>query len=130
MKISKLLRLIPCFWLPLIVVSFNFLILGPFNLYTIWNWIDIPMHFFGGASIAYSCILVLRKCGDEIIIKDKLVHIIILVSLVGLSAILWELGEFLRGMDLELVDTLSDIFIGLMGGFVVALFSNINIVTT
>jgi hypothetical protein len=112
--------------MPLLVVSFNFLILGPFNLYTIYDWIDIPMHFIGGISIAYSCILVFRRCEDEIIIRDKLVNIIIIIALVGLSAILWEFAEFSRGMDLELRDTLFDIFMGLLGGFVIALFTNIN----
>jgi len=112
MKILKLICLIPCFFLPLIVFLIHIFILGPLNLYSIYSWIDIPMHFFGGASIAYAAICVLKRCKNEIEIKDKFVHIIIIVSFVALIAVLWELAEFLLGFDLALKDTLFDLFMG------------------
>ncbi len=122
MKLSKLIKLIPCFWLPLLVFLIHILIFVPFGIYTLYGWADIPMHFIGGASIAYSFILVFRKCKDEIQIKDKLVKVIILLALVGLSAILWEFFEFFAYSIVELYDTLFDMFMGLLGGLFVSSF--------
>ena len=127
MKLSKLIKLIPCFWLPLLVFLIHILIFVPFGIYTLYGWADIPMHFIGGASIAYSFILVFRKCKDEIQIKDKLVKVIILLALVGLSAILWEFFEFFAYSTIELYDTLLDIFMGLCGGLLIALFGKVSL---
>lgn len=127
MKLSKLIKLIPCFWLPLLVLLIHLLITVPFGFYTLYGWLDIPMHFVGGASIAYSFILVFKRCKDEIIIKDKLVNIIILLALVGLSAILWEFFEFFAYSTVELYDTLFDMFMGLLGGLLIALFGKVSL---
>ena len=86
------------------------------------------MHFFGGMAIAFSFILVLDKCKEEIIIKDRLVKVIIIVSLVALIIILWEFWEHLVNylFNLEwtftLEDTLQDLFLGLFGGTLMAIF--------
>ncbi len=127
MKLSKLIKLIPCFWLPLLVLLIHLLITVPFGFYTLYGWLDIPMHFVGGASIAYSFILVFKRCKDEIIIKDKLVNIIILLALVGLSAIIWEFFEFFAYSTVELYDTLFDMFMGLLGGLLIALFGKVSL---
>ena len=122
MKISKIIKLMPCFWLPLLVFLVHVLILIPSGIYTTYDWLDIPMHLIGGASIAYSYLCILNKCREEIIIKDKLVSIIVIVSFVGLIAVFWEFGEFFVYDLFRLQDTLFDIFMGLSGGFLVALF--------
>jgi hypothetical protein len=101
--------------------------------YFIFPWLDIPLHFIGGASIAYSGILLLRNFPEYICIKNEIVKILILVSFVCLFAILWELWEFLLGnflmIDLfvqgSLEDTLLDLFLGLCGGIFVAVFSKV-----
>lgn len=79
------------------------------------------MHFLGGMSIAYSCILVLRKVKEKVIINDRFFEILIIISFVGLSAILWEFYEFtLLDIKLSINDTLCDLFMGLFGGLTVS----------
>jgi len=121
MKILKIIKLIPCFWLPLLVFLIHLVIVLNFDIYTIYDWFDIPMHFIGGASIAFSFICVLKKCREEIIIKDILVSIVILVALVGLVAIFWEFGECIFHFQGDLNDTLFDFVMGLSGGLFVSL---------
>ena len=129
MKLSKLLKLSLCFYFPLLIFLIHVFIIPYFDLYASYNWLDIPMHFFGGAAMAYSFLLVLDKCKDEIIIKDKLVKVILTVSLVALIAVLWEFGEHLINylFNLEwyftLRDTLEDLFLGILGALIIALFS-------
>ena len=77
-------------------------------------------------SIAFSFILVLDKCKEEIVIKDKLIKVIILVSLVTFTSVLWEFWEqavnylFNLGWTFTLKDTLKDLFIGIFGGLMMA----------
>jgi len=129
MKLSKIIRLSLCFYLPFIIFLINFLIFQPFKLYANYPWLDIPMHFFGGAAIAFSFICVINKCKDEIIIKDKLIGVIIIVSLVAFTAVLWEFWEhtinYLFNLEwtFTLKDTLEDLFLGIFGGLIIALFS-------
>ena len=129
MKLSKVFKLSLCFYLPVILFLINFLIFQPFRFYYIYPWLDIPMHFLGGAAIAFSFLCVLNKCKDEIIIKDKLVKVNIIVSLVTLTAVLWEFWEHLVNYLFKLEwyftlrDTLEDLFLGMLGGLIVVLFS-------
>jgi len=125
MKIKALIKLTTCFYLPLLIFLLDVCILLPFGIYTLFNWLDIPIHFLGGMSIAYSCILVLRKVKDKVIINDRFFEILIIVALVGLSAILWELSEYLWGFNLKIEDTLFDLFMGLVGGLTVSSFIKI-----
>lgn len=121
MKIPKLIKLIPYLTPPLIVYLTNLFILLPLGVYTLYSWFDILMHFIGGASIALSSIMILNQCKEEIRIKDNLVNVVIIVALVGLAAIIWEFYEVLTGLDMNLNDTLFDIFMGLLGGLTTAL---------
>ena len=127
MKLLKLFKLISCFYLPILVFLTNHIVTIPLGIYSRFGWFDIPMHFIGGCAIAYSLILVLRKCNKEIIIKDRFLEIVLIVSFVALIAVFWEFYEFILDIILnhganDLKDTLLDILIGLSGGFIVALF--------
>ena len=89
MKIKELFKLIPCFYLPVLLFLFDKFISCPLRVYETYWWWDIPMHFLGGCVIAYSFILVLRKVKASVIIQDRFFEILIVVALVGLIAILW-----------------------------------------
>ena len=125
MKIKKLIKLIHCFYTPVLVFLLHFMFVQ-LHLYSAFAWADMPMHFLGGMSIAYSCILVLRKVKEEVVIHDRFFEILIIVALVGLSAILWELSElvvenlFNLNWQLTLIDTLCDLFLGLVGGLTIS----------
>ena len=123
MKISKIIKLIPCFIIPLIIFLINFFILVPLNIYISYPWLDIPMHFLGGSVIAISSICVLKRCRDEIIIKDEFVKIIIIIALVSLVATCWEFWEFFEYNTIDVKDTLFDLFMGLLGGLSVSILN-------
>ena len=108
----------------LFVLTWIFLFSG---LYTMYPWLDIPMHFFGGASVAVTYFLILRFLQE----KHQLVlpgsaRIMFVWGLVALTAILWELFEYsttiITGLGLQgdLPDTMFDQFLGLVGGILMA----------
>ena len=106
-----------------IVVFIIHLFLFYFNFYLIFPWLDIPMHFLGGFSIALSYTSFLFNMHVK-----KLAHLrkdlffLFVISFVALTAMLWEFLEF--GLDISLnlnsqmglVDTILDMFLGLAGG--------------
>ena len=124
MKILQFLKLIPCFYLPILLYLINRFFVGPAGIYQMWKWFDIPMHILGGAAVTYSFILVLRKLNKKIIIKERLFEVLILIGLFALVAIFWEFYEFIMHIFLSLEqntleDTLSDFAFGLIGGLIV-----------
>lgn len=127
MKFFDLFKLVYCFYFPLIVFLFN-LVLVVFGVYDVFPWLDIPMHFVGGASIAYSFILVFRSLKKEVIVKEKFLKVILIFAFVCVAAVFWEFGEFLAdyffnwGLQVSLEDTIIDLFLGLFGGLVTAIF--------
>lgn len=131
MKIKNILKLIPCFYFPLIVFLFSLILHHGFNAYDIFSWIDIPMHFIGGASIAYASILVLRKVRREVVIKDRFFEVLIVLGFVCIVAVVWEFYEFLidyffsLNWQLSLEDTMADFFFGLTGGLSIAVFRKV-----
>lgn len=130
MKPKELIKLIHCFYTPIIIFLLH-LIFIQLNIYSNFVWADMPMHFFGGMSIAYSFILVLREVKEKVIIHDRFFEILIIVALVGLSAVLWELSELIVDnlFDLNwqptLINTLCDLFLGLVGGLTISSFVKI-----
>lgn len=131
MKFKDLIKLVLCFYFPLAVFLFS-LVLGFFDAYDLYPWIDVPMHFLGGFSIAYASILVLREVRGEVVVKDRFFEVMIILGFVCIAAVLWELGEFLVdyffnwGWQLGLEDTLFDLFMGMVGGLVATLFWKIS----
>ena len=121
------LKFIPCFYLPALLFLANKFIAVPLGAYQQWWWFDIPMHFLGGILIAYSLILVLRNLDKEIIIKDRFLEILVIIGLLSSIAIYWEFYEFAKrmishGLQNSLEDTLLDLIMGLVGGFITAIW--------
>ena len=115
---------------PAIVLAIHLVATYIIDLYHIFPGFDVPMHFFGGMSIAYSTYFAL-----ELMQKKKLlgqVHpvllVFILVASAALAAVLWEFLEFAGDNILyhgshfqpNIVDTMKDLFMGLAGGYVIA----------
>jgi hypothetical protein len=61
-------------------------------MYLIFPWIDIPVHFLGGAAIGYSFILLLRHIQTFNLINEInfIIKIIFVFTLVITSAVIWE----------------------------------------
>lgn len=121
----KLLRdLIKIFWLPGAVFLLDEIFLYTTNSYDLLPWLDIPMHFIGGGAMAYSYAVFLRLLEDRRYIGSmhSWLKILFIVSLVSLTAVVWEWHEFLRDVflgehtQLGEADTMGDFFMGILGG--------------
>lgn len=113
---------------PLLVLVVNS-ILDAKGIYVSVPWIDMPMHFLGGASIGFagiSFLALLRKQGF-VNALPFLLHAFFVMSFVGLAAASWELWEFSldrvfrQSTQVDLPDTMVDMFFGLFGGAAVLL---------
>ena len=116
------IRILRYFSIPFSVFVFNY-ILFFLGTYDVLEWIDIPMHFFGGVSVAIALFLTLNYFEEMgFLYLNKISKIVFLVSMVALIAVLWELYEFsleyLTGFNFQgnLNDTMSDLLLGLLGG--------------
>lgn len=115
-------KIIGLFYFPLGVLVLH-LIISPFNLYILYPWIDIPMHFLGGFSVTFVFSRTIAHLIENKLIKmHGLISFIFVLSLVSLTAVSWEFLEFLvsnlLSINLQpgLEDTLLDLLMGLSGG--------------
>jgi len=120
---NNILRILSFFIFPAIVFIIN-LPIG--FLYDLYPWIDIPMHFLGGFSVAFTGVLFLKFFDERNLLKIKnpFIFIFVVASFVALVAVLWEFYEFflqyIFGIiyQLSLEDTMLDLAMGLGGGIV------------
>ncbi len=119
--IKEILR---CFYPPIFVFLFlNWLIGGVFRLYVIWPPYDIPVHFFGGVSMALTGFMLLRIAEKQkwIETRNAFLVLVLLICFVSFTATVWEFYEFLRDYffhesnQLGIPDTMGDMFMGLLG---------------
>tara|TARA_B100000315_G_C14185812_1_gene411060 strand:+ start:186 stop:587 length:402 start_codon:yes stop_codon:yes gene_type:complete len=93
------------------------------ELYAIFPWFDILMHIIGGMSVAFAYFFTLKYFERRRYLKlNTFFMLLFVVSLVALTAVLWEFYEFIltfvTGMSFQgnLQDTISDFFFGILGG--------------
>jgi len=130
---NKFLRVLSFFTFPAIVFFFVIFVESFFDLSSFFPWVDIPIHFLGGVSVGYMFVLFLRFFKEEnlIEIKNKLVFVLLVVCAVSFIAVLWEFWEFSMEIFLNVdwalgyEDTLLDLFMGMLGGLSVAVFSKV-----
>ena len=114
-------------WAPLGVVAV-YLIGLAFRLYLIFPPLDIPTHFLGGVAITYFYLSAIRNSQKFLGDIPLPVQVLLAVTSTGTTTVLWEFYEnivdyFLgTNMVLGLGDTLKDMFLGLLGAVVLALF--------
>jgi hypothetical protein len=88
-----------------------------FSLFWAYKWIDIPLHFLGGAVVAlgYQSKLLTHRVRYQF--SYSFVATLVFVILIGL---LWEVYELVVGPRLPgyLTDTLIDLIMDLLGGMV------------
>ena len=114
-------------WAPLGVVAV-YLIGLAFRLYLIFPPLDIPTHFLGGVAITYFYLSAARNSQKFLGDIPFPMQVLLAVTSTGTTTVLWEFYEnivdyFLgTNMVLGLEDTLKDMFLGLLGAVVLALF--------
>ena len=120
-------------FLPPIVVFWihAFLIFG-FNAYAHVPMLDVPMHFFGGASIAMTASLLYRLGLKYHSVPSMRVvlRLFLITCIVTWVAVLWEFAEFFSDATLHtfmqagIRDTMGDLLLGMMGGLTGAALMN------
>jgi hypothetical protein len=112
-------------WAPVLVFAFHAIASRGFDAYTKFPQLDIPMHFFGGVVIAWFFHRAIANASKAGIWANyhPITHMVSIISLVGTTTIFWEFAEFLTDYffhthaQVDLPDTLFDMFLGLLGGF-------------
>lgn len=119
-------KIIQIILFPALVFVFNKLVNMQLDLYSMFPWLDIPMHFIGGASIAVSTALLWRYKYDNqktTVISRSFIFFWI-IGIVSFTAIVWEFYEFTSDYffhtewQIGATDTTGDLFFGLLGGCV------------
>lgn len=131
-KILSHLKIIIWFFIFPVFVLFIHFFLSFFNVYEIFSWFDMPIHFLGGMAVSITYFLTLKYLQRENYLRlDNLARIIFVFALVSLTALFWEFFEFsltyLTGLGFQggLDDTMLDLFLGMLGGLITVIFLEI-----
>jgi hypothetical protein len=101
---------------PALVYLMHLVLAKATNYYIEFPWVDMPMHFVGGAAIAYGIDVLLA--GNS---RVRTPYLITLLVASVAAALLWELGEFTQDQlrdgnsQVGVKNTLRDIFFGALG---------------
>ena len=125
---QRTIQLLQFFAFPALVFSAHLLGVKALNLYAFFPNIDIPFHFMGGASIAYTSAQLLFYLERENLTAplNGFIFLVLLLSLTAMTAMFWEFAEFsmdylLRtNVQVSLANTMQDQFLGLCGGVLCA----------
>jgi hypothetical protein len=121
---KQLSRIAAFFMFPSLVLLAHVIASGIFHLYRVFPNLDIPFHYMGGLSIAYTSTQILSYLEKEKIIMalDKALFLILIFSLTATAAVFWEFAEFLgdrllhTDIQISLANTMQDQFMGILGG--------------
>ena len=126
---NKILAYLPYFLFPAGVLAVHLVASGVFHLYTLYPNVDIPFHFVGGLSIAYTASRILGRLETDKTIAplDRVVFLVLVVCVTVTAAVLWEFAEFSEdrllgtNVQISLANTMQDQLMGLCGGMAWAL---------
>ena len=98
------------------------------HLYNLFPHIDIPFHFLGGLSIAYTSAKILSYLEQEKVIArlNGMLFTVLLISITATAAVLWEFMEFTgdqlfhTNIQVSLANTMQDQFMGILGSLTLA----------
>jgi hypothetical protein len=111
-------------WAPLSVLGAHAVASLGFDAYRRFPPLDLPMHFLGGAAIAFFFDRLGRAARSRGLLgaPAPIVRAVLLMSLATSAAVFWEFAEFFSDRflgtraQLGLEDTLLDMFLGFAGG--------------
>jgi len=117
-------EVISSFAFPIIVLLAHLIASTILNLYTIFPNLDIPFHFIGGLSIAYTSAQLLSYLEKEKITAalNRVVFLLLLLAFTATATVFWEFAEFIgdtlldTNIQVSLANTMQDQFLGILGG--------------
>jgi hypothetical protein len=115
------------FIFPTIVFLIHLMASKIFNLYTIFPNMDIPFHYLGGLSIAYTSAEILLYLEKENFTPrlNRVILMVLILSLTATAAVFWEFAEFIgdrlfhTNIQVSLTNTMQDQFLGVLGGMTI-----------
>jgi hypothetical protein len=122
---KQLSKVISFFVFPALVLFAHLAASKLLNLYSIFPNLDIPFHYIGGLSIAYTSAGILSWLEKEKIISNalnKAVFLLLIFSLTGVATVFWEFVEFIgdqlldTNIQISLANTMQDQLMGILGG--------------
>lgn|GEM_PF-500655 len=116
-------------WMPLLLFAIHLFLSRVLHIYDIWPSLDIPMHFSGGAAIAFFVSQCFQALPRESVKRSRVVllELVMIGSLTAVSAVFWEFAEFTldqlfwMSSQLGLADTMLDLAMGILGACTVIL---------
>ena len=117
-------KVVSFFVFPITVLLVHLIASTILNLYMIFPNLDIPFHYMGGLSIAYTSAQILSYLDKEKITStlNRVVFMVLLLALTATAAVFWEFAEFIGDTLLDtniqgsLANTMQDQFLGILGG--------------
>ncbi len=97
--------------------------------YERWWWFDIPMHLIGGFAMGTAAYYLLQDYERRGEFKSQSNHltILLIIGFVALAAVSWEFLEFAldtfwhTNLQTDIIDTIKDLCMGLIGGSTAAI---------
>jgi hypothetical protein len=120
------LSLVRAAWFPALVFGVHCVLSLGFNAYDKLEWLDVLMHFLGGAAIAHffdGCVGLGQEAGF-VSPGDRAARLLIVFGLVAFATVAWEWAEFVAdtffqaGAQRSIANTMKDQFLGVLGGVV------------
>ena len=121
---KQISKFVSFFMFPTTVLLAHLIASQVLNLYKIFPNLDIPFHYIGGLSIAYTSAQFLSYLEKEKIstILNKVIFLILIFSLTATATVFWEFAEFIgdqllsTNIQISLANTMQDQFMGILGG--------------
>lgn len=109
---------------PWLVFAIHCVLSLGFNAYERLDWLDVIMHFLGGAAIADFFFQIIGHLDRQGIMRagGKAAVCLMVFGLTAASTVIWEFAEFLAdaffnaGSQPGVANTMKDQFMGLIGG--------------
>lgn len=119
-------KFVSFFVFPISVLGAHLIASKVLNLYMRFPNLDIPAHFVGGLSIAYTSTQILSYLEKEKVTAplNPVLSLVLIFSLTGTATVLWEFVEFIydhlldTNIQISLANTMQDQFMGILGGIV------------
>jgi len=121
---KQISKFVPFFMFPMTVLLAHLIASKVLNLYIIFPNLDIPFHYVGGLSIAYTSAQILVYLEKENIstAMNKVIFLVLIFSLTATATVFWEFVEFIgdqllgTNIQISLANTMQDQLMGILGG--------------
>ena|SRR5690349_21633876 len=121
---KQVLKFASFFVFPMSVLFIHLIASKPLNLYARFPNLDIPFHFAGGLSVAYTSAQILSYLEKEKITAPlhQVIFLVLVFSLTATATVFWEFAEFIwdqilnTNIQISLANTMQDQFMGILGG--------------